>query len=75
MVRHRWIKNNYKVIKLLTKNGFISPSVLSNYEVYCTFEKMRIPSTMQRYHNAGKEHNLSSESVRKIVKYMQKEMR
>lgn len=66
-----FIKDNYKTIDKLTKSGIVSTSLKSQFEMNEHFNNSKhIKSRMQKYENTAETMGVSSETVRKAVRKM-----
>lgn len=70
-----FIKDNYSTIDKLTKAGVVSVSLKNDFEIHQHFKNSNhIKSKMQRYENTADAMRVNSETVRKAVRKMERNM-
>lgn len=67
-----WINENYDDVKRLTKAGVLPPKIINNHNIYKTFTEEKSESKMQRYENTAAQQGLSSKTVARAVKDMER---
>ena len=68
-----FIKQNHKTIDKLTKCGVISTSLKNDFELHQHFKNStHIKGKMDRYENTAVAMRVNSETVRKAVRKMEK---
>jgi hypothetical protein len=58
------------MLRKLTKNGYVSTTLLNNYHIFKVYSNMKEPSKMNRYRTVARETNSSVVKVRKAVSDM-----
>jgi len=56
----------------LTKNGYVSPKLLNDYDIYKSYMNIKDPSKMKRYSIVAKDNKRSVVNVRQSVYQMKK---
>lgn len=68
--KYKFVEKNIDMIRTLTRNGYISPKLLTHYHVYNIYSKMKDASKMKRYQNVAKETGLTPYTVRRAISDM-----
>lgn len=66
-----WIRDNYDVVKKLSRAGFISSMIISRYHTYNYFLTTKNDSLMVRYDETAENMGVSYSTVVRSVKQMQ----
>ena len=67
--KYKFVEQNIKMLRKLTKEGYISTKLLVNYNIYKTYMTTK-GNYMERYKMVATEMNTSSRTVRRAVKDM-----
>ena len=67
--KYKFVEQNIKMLRKLTKEGYISTKLLVNYNIYKTYMTTK-GNYMERYNTVASEMNTSSRTVRRAVKDM-----
>ena len=70
--KHKFVEKNIDMLKTLTKNGYVSPKLLNDYDIYKSYMSIKDPSKMKRYSIVAKENKRSVVNVRQSVYQMKK---
>ena len=73
--KHKFVEKNIDMLKTLTKNGYVSPKLLNDYDIYKSYMSIKDPSKMKRYSIVAKENKRSVVNVRQSVYQMKKYVR
>lgn len=65
--KYRLIERNLKLIKQLTKDGYISPKLLLYYEIYIIYRTDKDSSKLDRYKKIARLTKSSVTTVRRAV--------
>lgn len=65
--KYRLIERNLKLIKQLTKDGYISPKLLLYYEIYIIYRTDKDSSKLERYKKIARLTKSSVTTVRRAV--------
>lgn len=65
--KYRLIERNLKLIKQLTKDGYISPKLLLYYEIYIIYRTDKDSSKLERYKKIAHLTKSSVTTVRRAV--------
>lgn len=68
--KHKFVELNFKMLQILTKNGYVSPKLLSDYNIYKSYMSVKNPSKMKRYDIVAKQNKRSVVNVRVSVRNM-----
>lgn len=68
--KYKFVEKNIDMLRTLTRNGYVSPRLLTNYHVYNVYSSIKDSSKMKRYQNVAKETGLSPRTVRQAVSDM-----
>lgn len=58
------------MLRTLTQNGYVSHTLLSNYNMYKTYIAVKSVSKINRYQQVAKEFRVTMMTVRRAVKDM-----
>ncbi len=72
--KYKFVEQNYKMLRKLTKEGIVSTKLLVNYQIYKTYMTTK-GTYMERYNTVASEMNTSSRTVRRAVKEMKEYFR
>lgn len=70
--QHKFIEQNIKLIRHLTRMGFISPKLLTYYDIFLEYQKIKNKSRINRYSQVAKIKRQSVSTVRRAVYEMKK---
>ena len=70
--KHKFVEKNIDMLKTLTKNGYVSPKLLNDYDIYKSYMNIKDPSKMKRYSIVAKDNKRSVVNVRQSVYQMKK---
>ena len=70
--KHKFVEKNIDLLRKLTKNGYVSPKLLSDYSIYKSYMSIKNPSKMKRYTIVATENKRSVVNVRCSVREMKK---
>ena len=73
--KHKFVEKNIDMLKTLTKNGYVSPKLLNDYDIYKSYMSIKDPSKMKRYSIVAKDNKRSVVNVRQSVYQMKKYVR
>jgi len=73
--KFKFVEKNIDMLKTLTKNGYVSPKLLNDYDIYKSYMNTKDPSKMKRYSIVAKENKRSVVNVRQSVYQMKKYVR
>ncbi len=69
---HKFIKNNFNVIRLLSKLSEKPDTLIRDLEIYDYYSRLNISSTMDKYTFTAEAKNVSEGKVKKVIAYMEK---
>ncbi|MDB9801063.1 hypothetical protein OAB94_01675 [Flavobacteriaceae bacterium] len=69
-----WIRNNISMIKEGVKNGSFSFNLIRDLQLYEEFKSLNSTEKMSRYSMLSTKHNISEQSVQKIILRMEKDL-
>lgn len=69
-----WIKENYAIVKTLTREGVFQPSLLARYHNYNYFLSLKNDSVMVNYDETAEKMGVSVMTVIRSVKQMEKQI-
>lgn len=71
MVKHEFIRVNLETIKILIRSGDMSGTVMAQYKIFLTFEKLDDDDPkMDRYLETADAHGCSTRKVMSALKSM-----
>ena len=70
--KHKFVEKNIDMLKTLTKNGYVSPKLLNDYDIYKSYMNIKDPSKMKRYSIVAKDNKRSVVNVRQSVYQMKR---
>ena len=70
--KHKFVEKNLKMLRTLTKEGYISHTLLMNYNIYKHYMGIKDNSKMNRYKTVANETGHSARKVRLAVAEMKK---
>lgn len=68
--KHQFVEKNIDMLRTLTKNGYVSPTLLQYYQIYKSYMAIKHPSKMERYKTVANETKSSVVKVRQAVASM-----
>jgi len=68
--KYKFVENNIDILRMLTKNGYVSSNLLVYYNIYKTYMSVKDSSKMYRYSIVAKETRSSLTTVRRAVAEM-----
>lgn len=72
--KYKFVEQNMKMLRKLTKEGYISHRLLMNYQIYRTYMETK-GTYMERYKSVSLEMNTSTTTVRRAVSEMKSYVR
>ena len=72
--KYKFVEQNIKMLRKLTKEGYISTKLLANYQIYKAYMTTK-GTYMERYNIVASEMNTSSRTVRRAVSEMKSYVR
>ncbi len=73
--KHKFVENNIDMLRTLTKNGYVSPTLLVYYQIYKSYMSVKDRSKLVRYKTVANETRSSVTTVRRAVADMKKYVR
>lgn len=70
--KHKFVEKNIEMLRKLTKNGYISPLLLCQYNIYKTYMSIKNTPKMSRYKMVADETKSSVMTVRRAITDMKK---
>ena len=70
--KYKFVEKNIDMLRTLTKNGYVSPKLLNDYDIYKSYMNIKDPSKMKRYSIVAKDNKRSVVNVRQSVYQMKK---
>lgn len=70
--KHKFVEQNIDMLRKLTKEGYMSSKLLTNYNVFKLYISIKDNSQMKRYKAVASEMQMSVVAVRKAVYDMKK---
>ena len=65
--KYKFVEKNIKMLRELTLNGYVSPKLLNNYDIYKTYISIKNTPKMKRYKQVSMQKNCSISLVRSAV--------
>ena len=70
--KYKFVEKNIDMLRTLTKNGYVSPKLLSSYHIYKAYMSIKHPSKMERYRTVATELGSGVTIVRQSVAEMKR---
>ena len=70
--KHKFVEKNIDMFRKLTKNGYVSPTLLQYYSIYKSYMSIKHPSKMERQRIVSVETRSSVRKVQMAISEMKK---
>lgn len=70
--KYKFVEKNIDMLRTLTKNGYVSHTLLQYYNIYKSYMSIKNETKINRYKTVSKETRASMTTVRRAVAEMKK---
>lgn len=70
--KYKFVENNIDMLRTLTINGYVSPTLLMYYNIYKSYMNIKNQTKINRYKTVALETRSSVTTVRRAVAEMKK---